>query len=62
MLEWLQSWCALIVFLLLFLLIQSWLQLLKWKKWGQRYKDWVKRNCDCKQPGGDPEPDEPDWP
>jgi hypothetical protein len=60
--EVLQSWCPLIAILLLLLLIQCWLQLLKWKKWAASYKDWVKRNCQCGSPGGDPEPLEPGWP
>lgn len=61
MLEFLRSWCSLITILLLFLLIQFWLQLLKWKNWSVAYKEWVNTYCKCQAPGGT-KPTEPTWP
>ena len=55
-------WCTGLVILLLILLIVSWLQLKGWKSWGDSYRGWVNRNCNCQHPGGDPEPTQPKWP
>jgi hypothetical protein len=61
MIRVLQSWCPLIITLLLFLVIQCWLQLVKWKNWAIAYKEWVNLYCKCEAPGGT-KPIEPTWP
>jgi hypothetical protein len=61
MLRFLQSWCPLITVVLVFLLIQFWLQLLRWKNWSVLYQQWVNANCQCQAPGGS-KPTEPTWP
>jgi hypothetical protein len=55
-------WCIGLVILLIVLLMTCWAQLLVWKAWADRYRAWVARNCNCPQPGGDPEPTQPKWP
>ena len=62
MLDFLQSWCATIVFFLLILILLLWLQLLKWKNYDTKHKKWQNDNCSCDAPAGNPEPGEPTWP
>ncbi len=59
--ELILSWCPLLAFLFLFLLIQCIIQLYRWKNWAAAYKDWVREHCRC-EPGDGPPPREPDWP
>jgi hypothetical protein len=59
--ELILSWCPLLAFLFLFLLIQCIIQLFRWKNWSVAYKQWVSDNCDCSG-GITPPPTEPGWP
>ena len=62
MVEFLQSWCALIVFFLAIMVVQFWLQLLKWKNRWEQHAAWQDKHCACETPGANPEPTQPTWP